>query len=181
MPPGLTYRKRRDRAAGRPGARKRSSPEWAAAARTPPAAGTGSRGGAAGTGTGPGALPVTDHPTLPPPLTCTSTFTYMRGCESTVSPEPSSTCEAASAMVPPRRHGPEGHRRRRRFRFRHSTRYFRRARRPLPARGGVCPPPPGRHGSEGRGGGDVSPWRRGGGVCALRRRHGNGACGTDGA
>lgn len=38
-------------------------------------------------------------------LTCTSTFTYMRGCESTVSPEPRSTCEASSAMLPPRRHG----------------------------------------------------------------------------
>lgn len=39
-------------------------------------------------------------------LTCTSTFTYISGCESTVRPEPSSTWEVVSAMLQPHRAPP---------------------------------------------------------------------------
>lgn len=39
-------------------------------------------------------------------LTCTSTFTYISGCESTVKPEPSSTWEVVSAMLQPHRAPP---------------------------------------------------------------------------
>lgn len=110
-----THRRRRGLGAGRPGGRRCSCPGWAAAVRTPPAAGEHGRS--------PRPPPRARSPCHPPKspvplrcataeprrprhaLTCTSTFTYMRGCESTVSPEPRSTCEASSAMLPPRRHG----------------------------------------------------------------------------
>lgn len=44
----------------------------------------------------PRACPFPPSPRPPPPappggLTCTNTFTYMKGCERTVRPEPSST------------------------------------------------------------------------------------------
>lgn len=121
---------------------------------------------------------------VPPPLTCTSTFTYMSGCDSTVSPEPSSTCEAESAipplllplplLLPPRRHGPEGHGRR--FRFR--PRYFRRARRPLPARVAMAtrpapPTPPSRP--------EAPPWRRGPRGHRAVEAAAPGACGGKGS
>lgn len=87
-----------------------------------------------------------------------------------MSPEPSSTCEAASAMVQPRRHGPEGHRRRRRcFRFRHPP--------VLPAR----PPTASgqsRHGNEAGSGARHRGPEAAPRPVGLRRRHGNGACGA---
>lgn len=91
----------------------------------------------------------------------------MSGCESTVSPEPSSTCEAASAMVPPRRHGTEGHGHGcRRFRFRLR----------LPGISGAAVT---RFRSLGGALGEQRPpWKRPAaprGCC-----HGNGACGTGG-
>lgn len=160
-----THRKRRGRAAGRPGARRCSSPGWAAAARTPPAAGTGSL--AAGTGTGPGPPRA---PRLPAPTPYLHQHLHVHeGLREHGQPRAQQHLRARVRHAAARRHGPEGHRhhhrRRRRFRFR-----------PPPGTSGAPaerfrpegpPPPPGRRGNE-RG---ASPWRRG-----LRRHHGNAAC-----
>lgn len=111
-----THRRQRGLEVGRPGGQRCFCPGWAAAVRIPPAArdhGRSPRPSQTHSLCHPSKSPIplryatAEHRRPRHPLTCTSTFTYMRGCESTVSPEPRSTCKASSAMLPLRRHGPK--------------------------------------------------------------------------